>query len=283
MFCDVKTLLERADHEGFAIPAFNYSDIWEMEAIVEAAEELHAPVMIASNTQVVKAHGVQFLGKQGITVMELASVPVVNHLDHCTDIALCKAAIDSGYSSVMIDKSTSSLEDNLVTTKEIVAYASSKNVRVEAEIGCIKGRNVESMYDGRNFLADVASSVRMATETGITSLAVGIGNAHGFYTEKPNLNFERLAEINQAVSIPLVLHGGTGIPDADVQKAIRLGINKVNIGTQLHFRYITTVREMLTKYAENTTNVINLMEPVRAAIKEDVKRGIMLCMANGKY
>jgi len=114
-------------------------------------------------------------------------------------------------------------------------------------------------------------------------MTVPISNAHGFYTEKPNLNFERLAEINQAVSIPLVLHGGTGIPDADVQKAIRLGINKVNIGTQLHFRYITTVREMLTKHAENTTNIINLMEPVRAAIKEDVKRGIMLCMANGKY
>jgi len=282
MFCDLKTLLERADNEGFAIPAFNYSDIWEMEAIVQAAEELRAPVMIASNMQVVKTHGIQFLGRQGTAIMELANVPIINHLDHCTDVDLCKAAIDAGYTSVMIDKSTSSLEDNLVATKEIVAYAAGKNVRVEAEIGCIKGRNVEGMYDGRDFLADVESSIRMGTETGITSLAVGIGNAHGFYTETPNLNFKRLSEINQAVDIPLVLHGGTGIPDADVQKAIRMGINKVNIGTQLHFRYISTVREVLGK-STNNTNVINLMEPVREAVKEDVKRCIRLCMADGKY
>lgn len=282
MFFDVKTLLERADHEGFAIPAFNYSDVWEMEAIVQAAEELRAPVMIASNTQVVKTHGVQFLGKQGIAIMELSSVPVINHLDHCYDIDLCKAAIDAGYSSVMIDKSTSTLEDNLAATKEIVAYAAAKNVRVEAEIGRIKGRNAEGTYDGGKFLADIASSIRMATETGITSLAVGIGNAHGFYTEKPNLNFDRLAEINQAVDIPLVLHGGTGIPDADIQKAIRMGINKVNIGTQLHFRYISTVREILAKSTDNT-NIVNLMEPVREAVKKDVGRCIKLCMADGKY
>lgn len=270
-----------ADEGKFAIPAFNYSDLWEMEAIVRAAEEMRSPVMIATNAQVVQTHGVGYLAKQGAAVMEQAAVPVVNHLDHCFEEDVCMSAIDAGYASVMIDKSHCPLEENIEVTARIVAHAAGTTVGVEAELGRIKGKSVEGIYDGDDFLVDVPSAVRMAEETKITALAVGIGNAHGFYKEKPEINFRRLQEVNEAVQIPLVLHGGTGIPVPDVQKAIRLGINKVNVGTQLHYRYLATLRRVLRE-KEDCINVVDIMEPVRRAIQEDVKACILMCMSDGK-
>ena len=181
----------------------------------------------------------------------------------------------------MIDKSHCCLDENIDAAKRIVAKAAEKGIDVEAEIGRIKGKSVEGTYTGDDFLVDVPSAVRIAEEAGITSLAVGIGNAHGFYKGKPEINFRRLQEVNEAVSIPLVLHGGTGIPQEDIQKAIRLGINKVNIGTQLHYRYITTLRAILSEKPD-ICNVVDLMLPVLAAIKEDVKKGILMCMSDHK-
>ena len=274
-------LLAQADHEHFAIPAFNFSDLWEMEAIIQAAEELHSPVMLATNAQVVSAHGLQYLAGQGAVAAAVAKVPVILHLDHCFDESICAAAIEAGYPSVMIDKSHCPLEENIHFSSAMVKAAAAKGVGVEAEIGRIKGKSVEGTYDGDDFLVDVPSAVRLAGETGITSLAVGIGNAHGFYKERPQINFRRLQEVNEAVSVPLVLHGGTGIPVEDIQKAIRLGINKVNIGTQLHYRYMTTLRSVLAQNPD-AINIIDVMTPVREAVKEDVKAGIRTCMAENR-
>ena len=277
----VKDLLRQADEGGYAIPAFNYSDEWEMEAIVTAAEELHSPVMIATNAQVVETHGLAYLAKQGRAIAEQATVPVFNHLDHCFEERVCTAAIEAGYPSVMIDHSHCELDENIAVTKRIVEKASQFGVDVEAEIGRIKGKSVEGIYDGADFLVDVPSAVRIATETGITSLAVGIGNAHGFYKGKPELNFRRLQEVNEAIQTPLVLHGGTGIPKEDVQKAIRLGINKVNVGTQLHYCYISTLRKVLQE-APDTYNVVTIMTPVLEAIRQNVKDCIRMCMSDHK-
>lgn len=277
----VKELLLQADAGGYAIPAFNYSDLWEMEAIVSAAQELRSPVMIASNLQVVQTHGVSNLAALGAAIAAQADIPVINHLDHCFEEDVCLAAVEAGYPSVMIDKSHCCLEENIAAARRIVAKASEKGAAVEAEVGRIKGKSVEGFYNGEDFLVDVPSAARIAEETGVTSLAVGIGNAHGFYKGKPEINFRRLQEVNEAVSIPLVLHGGTGIPQEDIQKAIRLGINKVNIGTQLHYRYITTLRGILSEKPD-VCNVVDLMLPVLAAIKEDVKKGILMCMSDHK-
>lgn len=277
----IDELLRQADAEGFAIPAFNYSDVWEMEAIISAAEQLRSPVMIATNAQVVQTHGLAYLSRQGQAAAEQATVPVINHLDHCFDLQICLAAVDAGYPSVMIDKSSCSLEENIAATKSVVDRAAEKGVAVEAEIGRIKGKGAEGTFTGKDFLVDVPSAVRLVEQTHVTSLAVGIGNAHGFYTERPQIDFQRLREVNEAVSVPLVLHGGTGIPEEDVKKAIRLGINKVNIGTQLHYRYITTLRWVLAE-TEDSCNVINVMLPVLEAIREDVKRGIRMCMSDNR-
>ena len=199
-----------ADRNGFAIPAFNYSDIWEMEAIVEAAAEERAVVYIATNMRVTETIGLPYLGAMGRMAYDLTGGHIINHLDHSSSLELCKQAVDCGYMSVMIDASMCSLEENIQKTREVVDYAHKYGVMVEAEVGRILGRNVEGTYTGEDYLVQVESAVRLAMETNVDSLAIGIGTAHGFYQHEPKISIQRLIEVNEAVSIPLVLHGGTG-------------------------------------------------------------------------
>ncbi|MCL2164055.1 MAG: class II fructose-bisphosphate aldolase [Oscillospiraceae bacterium] len=275
------SLLVRADEGGFAIPAFNYSDIWDLLAIVKAAEEERAPVMIASNPLVVEAISVEVCGAIGREIMGKASVPIIHHLDHSFSADLCKAAIDHGYPSVMIDASQQDLEHNIRTVREVVEYARPYNVHVEAEIGKIKGMNVEGVYVGGDFLVDVADAVKLVEETGVDSLAVGIGTAHGFYEGKPEINFKRLAEVNEAVKVPLVLHGGTGIPENDISMAIKNGINKINVGTIIHCTYMNSMRAELNRVGDNPYT-LDVVKTVTEDIKAVVKRWIRVCMTNGK-
>lgn len=277
----LRQLLYEADREGYAIPMFDYSDLWDQLAIIEAAEELHAPVMFASLPKGVNEIGIEMLGAMGIASMKKASVPVFHHLDHAIEVKMCCDAIDHGYASVMIDASKEELEANICASKAVVAYAAPHKVFVEAEIGRIKGRDYEGIYEGDDFLAKVSDAVRLAAETGIDALAVGIGTAHGFYEGKPELNFRRLAEINEATKIPLVLHGGTGIPEEDVQKAIKNGINKVNVGTQIRCAYMQNAHRVIGELGYKT-HTVDIMHEVKKAIKEEVKMWIKICMADGK-
>ncbi len=281
MLADIKELLKQADAEKFAVPHFNYSDEWELYGILAAAEELRSPVVVSTNAQVSDTHGIRELGELGRVWTERSSVPVVHHLDHCVDREKCKLAIDSGYPSVMIDGSWLPLEENMAWTAEIVDYAKPRGAAVEAEVGRIRGNNAEGVYIGEDYLVDVDAAVKMAKCADIVSLAVGIGNAHGFYTEKPELNFQRLREVNEAVDVPLVLHGGTGIPEEDIRKAIINGINKVNIGTQIHYTYLQALREELRKDPEST-NIVSVMQPVVERVSNVVKKYILMCMSQGR-
>lgn len=279
---DLKELLRDADLRGYAIPAFNFSDGWELRAIIEAATELQAPVIVASNMQVVSVHGPQLLGQWCAYYTERAKTPLFFHLDHSDDPELCKLLIDCGYPSVMFDGSMLPIEENIMATAYVAAYAVTHgDACVEAEIGRILGHNEETVYSGDSFLASVEGSVRLVEEGKCNALAVGLGNSHGFYTERPRLHFERLEQINAAVSTPLVLHGGTGIPEDDIQNAIRGGINKINVGTQLHFTYLNALQDYL-KTDTFKPNVLDAMLPVVAAIKEPVRRWIRVCMADQK-
>jgi len=281
MIGNLRALLQSADEGKYAIPAFNYSDQWELYGILGAAKKLRSPVIVATNAQVADTHGIPFLGALGRMQAEMAPIPVVNHLDHCVDREKCKLAIDSGYPSVMIDGSPLPLEENIAWTKEIVAHAAPKGVCVEAEVGRICGNNAEGVYIGDDFLVEVDTAVRMAQSCDIASLAIGIGTAHGFYEKKPELNFKRLHEVNEAVDVPLVLHGGSGLPKEDIQEAIRCGINKVNIGTQLHYTYLQEVQKLLQKDPE-ATNIIRIMRQVSQKVEEMVISCIQMCMSEGK-
>ncbi len=274
-------LLMKADEGGYAIPSFNYSDIWDFLAIVEAAEEENAPVMIASNPLVVTDISVEICGAIGRAAMEKAKTPLVHHLDHSFSVDMCKAAIDNGYPSVMIDASKYDLDENIAKVKEVVDYAHARNVHVEGEIGKIKGKGIEGDFKGGDFLVQVSDAVELVKATGVDSLAVGIGTAHGFYQGKPEINFERLKEVNKAGDIPQVLHGGTGIPEQDVKLAIKNGINKVNVGTLIHCTYMNSMREELNRLGENPYT-LDVIKPVKEKIKAAVKSWILLCMVNNR-
>ena len=277
----LQKLMKEAEEGCYAIPAFNYSDIWDFLAIIKAAEELRAPIMIASNPLVVGEIGVEICGAIGTAAMAKAGVPVVHHLDHSSSVELCKAAVDNGYPSVMIDASGHDLETNIKMVKEVVDYGHARQVHVEGEIGKIKGKNVEGEFIGGDFLVEVDEAVRLAEATGVDSLAIGIGTAHGFYEGRPEINFARLAEVNEAVKIPLVLHGGTGIPEEDIKRAIKNGISKVNVGTTIHCTYMNAMREELNRNGENPYT-LDIVRPVMEAVRSVVKHWIKVCMADGK-
>ncbi|MCI9120527.1 MAG: class II fructose-bisphosphate aldolase [Oscillibacter sp.] len=281
MECDKPSILTAADRAGFAVPAFNYSDIWELLSIAEAAIEERAPVYIAANMRVAETIGLEYLGAMGRTAYDLSGGRIFNHLDHSSSVELCKRAVDCGYLSVMIDASMCPLEENIEKTSAVVAYAHRYGVAVEAEIGRILGRNAEGAYLGEDYLVCVADAVRLARETGVDSLAVGIGTAHGFYRQEPNVNLQRLREVNDAVSIPLVLHGGTGVPAETVRSCIRNGIAKVNVGTQLHAVYLEELRRQLG--GGPACSVSDIMNPIKAAIRPVVKDWIHICGAENRY
>ncbi len=277
----VGAILAAADAGEFAVPAFNYSDIWDFLAIVEAAEELNAPIFISSNLQVVTDIGIELCGAFGLAAMNKASIPLIHHLDHSNKVEICQSAVDNDYPSVMIDASATPLAENIASVKRVVEYAHSRGVFVEGEVGRIKGMGVEGMYSGEDFLARVENVEQFVAESGVDSLAAGIGTAHGFYKGKPEIHFDLLAEINAAVKVPLVLHGGTGIPEEDVRRAIQRGINKVNVGTIITCTYMNAVREELIARGENSYT-FEVMKPARAAVREVVKQWIRVCMADEK-
>jgi len=277
----LKAALKAADKGGYAVPSFNYSDIWDFIAICEAAQEENAPIMIACNPLVAKAISVELCGAFGKAAMAKAKTPLWHHLDHSFTTDLCKAAVDNGYPSVMIDASKYDLATNIATVNEVVAYCRAGGVHVEAEIGRIKGKGIEGDFTGGDFLVQVADAVELVKQTGVDSLAVGIGTAHGFYEGKPEINFARLEEINDAIDVPLVLHGGTGIPADDIHKAIQNGINKVNVGTIIHCTYMNGMRKELNRLGDNPYT-LDVVKPVIAQIKEVVKGWIKICGADNR-
>lgn len=276
----IRGMLAKADAGQYAIPMFNYTDLWDLAGILDAAEELRAPVMFASIPRTVEAHGVAALGAMGKAHMA-ENPALIHHLDHSNTVEMCLRAIDCGYPSVMIDASKESLERNIELVREVVAYAHPREVFVEAEIGRIKGRDYEGTYLGDDFLVKVPEAVELVEKTGVDSLAIGIGTAHGFYEGKPEINFERLREVNEAIGIPLVLHGGTGIPEEDVYRAIRGGINKVNVGTQLRYTYMKTAKEQIELLGPSV-HTVEIMREARRAIAKEVKKWIQICRADGK-
>ena len=278
----LQEFLQDADKTGYAIPAFNFSDSWELLAIIETALEEKSPVMVASAEPVARLYSPICLAGLYTGILQKTKAPIFLHLDHSTDTDLCIEAAKAGYPSVMIDASLLDFEPNIEKTKVVTDAVLGCDTLVEAEIGRIGGRNDETTSAGTVYLADTDEAVEFAERTHVDTLAVGLGNAHGFYKGKPQLNFDRLSEINGRINIPLVLHGGTGIAEEDIRKAIRSGINKVNVGTDLHYSYLITVSDYQCPGKSNV-NILNAMKPVKEAIKETVRRWIHVCMSENRY
>lgn len=282
MIANLKTLLQRADEEKYAVIAFNFSDVWDLRGIIRAAEQERAPVMVAAVPPIFANHGIDLLAALGNAAARNARVPVVPHLDHSNSVALCMDAIDHGFPSVMIDASQLPLEQNIATVRPVVEYARARGVHVEGELGRIMGSNWEGVYvDGQDYLTDVGQAVEFVGKAGVDSLAIGIGSGHGFYVEEPILNIRRLAEINAATPVKLVLHGGTGIPEDQIREVIRNGINKINVGTLIYTSYLETVKKSLNAVADRKYSLDIFNEAVEA-VTEAARAWIRLSGSGGK-
>ena len=230
-------MLQKAKKEKYAIPQFNINNLEWTRYILEECQKNDVPVILGVSEGAAKYMG----GFTVVTEMVKALINDLNitidvclHLDHGSSVESCKRAIDSGFTSVMIDASKHPIDENIVITKEVVQYAHNKNVSVEAEVGHIGGN--EDGISGDIYHATLEECVELS-KTGIDSIAPALGSVHGLYKGEPNLNFERMNLINETLNIPLVLHGGTGIPDYDIKRAIECGISKININTELQIAW----------------------------------------------
>lgn len=243
-----RELLLDAHRHSYAVGAFNVENMEMMQAVIAAAETERAPVMLQTTPSTLRYAGTALFAAMAQALAEKSAVSVAIHLDHGDSFALCERAALDGYTSLMIDGSRLPLKENITLARKVVDMAAAlpDHPCVEAELGRLGGKedNVE-VTEGEDFYTNRDEAVRFVDESGIDSLAVAIGTAHGFYYGKPKLAFDRLAEIRNAVSVPLVLHGSSGVPDEDVRQAIGLGVCKVNFATELRVAYTEAVRETL--------------------------------------
>ena len=273
MLVNAKEMLDKAYENGYAIGHFNTNNLEWTKAILEAAEEKQTAVIIAASEGANKYMGgykvVADLVKNLHDSLDI-TVPVAIHLDHGTYEG-AKACIEAGFTSVMFDGSSLPLEENLEKTREIVELAHAKGISVEAEVGGIGGE--EDGVTSAGELADVDECKKLAS-CGIDFIAAGIGNIHGVYpADWQGLNFDRLSEISDAVNMPIVLHGGTGIPEDQIKKAIELGVSKINVNTECQLAFAKATREYIEAGKDKEGKGFDprkLLAPGTNAIKEVV-------------
>lgn len=300
-----KELLTLARNGGYAVGAFNINNLEILQAIVSAGEAERSPAIIAVSEGAIQYAGMPYLISMVRTAAAQTSIPISLHLDHGKDLEVIGSCIDNGFTSVMIDGSEFEFEKNIEVTKKVVEMAKKKGVSVEAELGRLKGIEEKiSVSEKEAFFTNPQAAEDFLKRTGVDALAIAIGTSHGAYKFKgeAKLDFERLKEIARKISIPLVLHGASGvpatvleraerfgaklpgakgIPDEAIQKAIALGISKINIDTDLRLSFVGALREILaTKPDEFDPRKI--LGPGREAIKQTVQSKMRLFGSSGR-
>jgi fructose-bisphosphate aldolase, class II len=269
----MKDMLNKALNKGYAVGQFNINNLEWIQAILSAAEKEKSPVILGVSEGAARYMGdftvVTAMVKALLKEMEI-SVPVAIHLDHGSSFEICKAAIDAGFTSVMIDASHYPFEENVQITKQVVDFAHLRGVSVEAELGTVGGQEDDVIADGIIY-ADPKECEELVTLTGIDCLAPALGSVHGPYKGEPNLGFREMEEICKTIKIPLVLHGGTGIPAEQIKKSISLGTAKINVNTEKQIEFTKAVRDILNNNSE-VYDPRKYLGPGREAIKETVIR-----------
>ena len=267
----MKDMLNKALEGKYAVGQFNINNLEWTQAILGAAEQEKSPVILGVSEGAARHMGgfkTTVMMVQGLMEDMKVTVPVAIHLDHGSSYDKCKEAIDAGFTSVMIDASHHPIEENIETTKKVVEYAHSKNVSVEAEVGTVGGQEDDVIADGVIY-ADPKECEQLVKETGVDCFAPALGSVHGPYKGEPKLGYKEMEEVRDLTNIPLVLHGGTGIPTKDIQKAISLGTSKINVNTENQIAFTKAVREVLNSDAE-VYDPRKFIGPGREAIKETV-------------
>ncbi|MCS7233166.1 MAG: class II fructose-1,6-bisphosphate aldolase [Synergistetes bacterium] len=275
-------LLKKAKEGRFGIGAFNFNNLEFLQAILEAAMEMRSPVILQVSEGGMKYMGLPFLEGFIKSVLYRVEIPVVIHLDHGSSLDAILSAIRIGFTSVMIDASSKPFEENVKITQEVVRIAHSVGVSVEAELGRIVGTEEHiKVSDKEAFFTDPDEAAKFVELTEVDSLAVAIGTAHGVYKGEPKLDFDRLYDIKRKVDIPLVLHGASGVPLNDLQKAISLGICKINIDTDLRLAFRIKLEEMIS-LKKGEIDPRKFLGPARDAVRETVKEKIKAFGSEGR-
>lgn len=278
-----RELLLDAQKQHYAVGAFNVENMEMVQAVVAAAEAERAPVMLQTTPSTLRYADTALFAHMARAVAEKAAVPVAIHLDHGESFALCEQAAKDGYTSLMIDGSKLPLEENIDLARRVVQMSAALpgHPCVEAELGKLGGKEDDvEVKDGEDIYTDPEEAMRFVTETGIDSLAVAIGTAHGFYKGKPKLAFDRLSQLRDVVRVPLVLHGSSGVPDEDVRRAISLGVCKVNFATELRVAYTQAVRATLAADAA-VYDPKKYGSAAREAVTALVRHRITICTGTG--
>lgn len=255
---NAKEIMVEAAKNGYAIGAFNITDLVQFEAVIDAAVETRSPVIVQTSVKPSKFHGTGLMVAIYRTLAESAPVPVCLHLDHCTEIDYCKKCADAGYTNIMIDASKQSFEENIRQTKEVVDYCHSVgNISVEGELGTVGGVEDQiKVAEDEAQLANPEQSVEFVERTGVDIFAPAIGTAHGVYkTKNPKIDFERMAIINKmlngnGIKTPVVVHGGTGLPDDYIEKLLEAGGAKFNVSTELKHTLIDAKWEYINAHRD---------------------------------
>ena len=282
MLMNMRDLLAVAHANDFAVPAFNISSNMLLTGVMEASEEMQSPVILAIHPDELSFVHPSFV-KMAIEEANKATVPVCIHLDHGASIAQVMTAIQCGFTSVMIDASSRPLEENIAICKQIVDLAHPVNVSVEGELGTIGTTGPEAEAGAEEIIyTNPDDVVIFVNATGVDTLAVAIGTSHGIYPKdrKPELKLDLLKEIRSRVDIPLVLHGGSANPDAEIAAAVRLGINKINISSDIKDAFYQKCRQVLADPVLREPN--SIYPPCIEAMKQVARFKIELFNAKGK-
>lgn len=282
MLVPMKELLLDAMRNGYAVPGFNYYHPSSANGIVEEAEARKTPVVLMVSSIYTRYLGVDAAAAIGLQAAGKASTPVALHLDHGDSYELCEACVNAGFSSVMFDGSHHPMDENIAITSRVVKMAHAKGVTVEAELGAVGGIEdavYEEGQEAKLVLVDPEQAAGYVEQTGIDCLAPAIGNVHGLTKQEPKLDFDLLRRVREKVTVPLVMHGGTGISDDTVRELIRSGMNKVNIGTELKVAWRRGLEEYFAKGGYEPRLG---MEAAKEEVRKAVSWKVDICGSAGK-
>lgn len=268
-------LMKRASREGYAIPAFNIDNLESAMAVSEVMHEMRVPVIVQMIPRTLNYGGIAMYPAMMRELMADCSVDYALHLDHGNGLSLAMKCIASGFSSVMFDGSAMNFEDNIKYTKEVSDYALPMDVSVEGELGTIGGKE-ENDSDMETSYTKVEEAVEFVSRTNVSTLAIGVGTAHGIYKGEPKINVQRIAEIHSAMETPLVLHGASGLSDDVLKDCIAAGISKINFATELRQAYTQGIKAELAKDPELYDPKV-YMRPAIDNIKDVLRHKIKIC------
>lgn len=277
-----KAMLNKAQQEGYAVPAFNIHNLETLQVVVETAAELRSPLIVAGTPGTFSYAGTGNIVAIAGDLAKTFNQPLAIHLDHHEQLADIQSKVLSGVRSVMIDGSHHPFATNIELVKKVTDYCHRYDVSVEAELGRLGGQEDDLVVEGKDALyTNPEQAFEFVRQTGIDSLAVAIGTAHGLYAAEPKLDFDRLEEIRQRVNIPLVLHGASGLSADDIRRAISLGICKVNVATELKIAFSGALKSYLASHPD-ASDPRHYMVPAKVAMKEVVRKVIADCGCEGK-